>query len=188
MAFSLNQPFTLLSTLLLLLLLNSSLCESFHGFSRYGARISGDGSSRHLLESRNTQHPNNCGELVAQSQCSRNSKCSWCTSEDLDDMCFSKSEAWRLPQQVYSCALIRHVKLISSHASVILRNTSIVSVNKDQCRSPNRAFLSEGEEKIADELDFPCNQLSKVICEIFSATGNYNSNPTDEHKRCSLPS
>jgi len=48
--------------------------------------------------------------------------------------------------------------------------------------------LSEGEEKIADELDFPCNQLSKVICEIFSATGNYNSNPTDEHKRCSLPS
>ncbi|ESW19983.1 hypothetical protein PHAVU_006G171300 [Phaseolus vulgaris] len=107
MAFSLNQPFTLLSTLLLLLLLNSSLCESFHGFSRYGARISGDGSSRHLLESRNTQQPNNCGELVAQSQCSRNSKCSWCTSEDLDDMCFSKSEAWRLPQQVYSCALIR---------------------------------------------------------------------------------
>ncbi|KAK8468977.1 hypothetical protein PHAVU_006G171300 [Phaseolus vulgaris] len=99
MAFSLNQPFTLLSTLLLLLLLNSSLCESFHGFSRYGARISGDGSSRHLLESRNTQQPNNCGELVAQSQCSRNSKCSWCTSEDLDDMCFSKSEAWRLPQQ-----------------------------------------------------------------------------------------
>ncbi|XP_027933221.1 uncharacterized protein LOC114188780 [Vigna unguiculata] len=108
MAFSLNQPFTLVLTfLLLLLLLNASLCESSHGFSRYRARISGDGSSRHLLESRNTQHPNNCGELVAQSQCSRNSKCSWCTSEDLDDMCFSKSEAWRLPQQVYSCALIR---------------------------------------------------------------------------------
>ncbi|KAK7332095.1 hypothetical protein VNO80_28842 [Phaseolus coccineus] len=117
MAFSLYQPFTLVSTiLLLLLLLNSSLCESFHGFSRYGARISGDGSSRHLSESRNTQHPNNCGELVAQSQCSRNSKCSWCTSEDLDDMCFSKSEAWRLPQQVYSCALIRLYEILDCTA------------------------------------------------------------------------
>ena len=85
-----------------------------HGFSWYGARISKDGSTRHLFESRNTKHhPNNCGELVAQSQCSQNSKCSWCTSEDLDDMCFSfattgaPAEAWRLPQQVYSCSLIR---------------------------------------------------------------------------------
>ncbi|TKY60077.1 hypothetical protein E2542_SST17172 [Spatholobus suberectus] len=40
-----------------------------------------------------------CGELVLKSQCSENSKCRWCTSEDLDDMCFSKSEALRLPHQ-----------------------------------------------------------------------------------------
>ncbi|KAL2969476.1 hypothetical protein AAZX31_15G083700 [Glycine max] len=107
MAFSLfipNQPFTLVPTLLLLVLLHASLCEP----------LSRDGSTRHLFESRNTKHhPNNCGELVAQSQCSQNSKCSWCTSEDLDDMCFSfattgaPAEAWRLPQQVYSCSLIR---------------------------------------------------------------------------------
>ncbi|TKY71886.1 hypothetical protein E2542_SST00619 [Spatholobus suberectus] len=110
MAFSLfipNQPFTLVPTLLLLVLLHASLCEPSHEFSRYGGRISEDGSTRKLFDSRATQHPNNCGELVVQSQCSQNSKCSWCTSEDLDDMCFTKSEAWRLPRQVYSCGLIR---------------------------------------------------------------------------------
>ncbi|WJX34185.1 acetolactate synthase [Trifolium repens] len=29
----------------------------------------------------------------------QNSKCAWCTSQDLDDTCFSKSEALRLPHQ-----------------------------------------------------------------------------------------
>ncbi|KAH1217842.1 hypothetical protein GmHk_13G038391 [Glycine max] len=97
MAFSLfipSQPFPLVPTLLLLVLLHASLLEPSHG-----ARISKDASTRHLFESRNTKHPNKCGELVALSQCSQNSKCSWCTSEVLDDMCFTKSEAWRLPQQ-----------------------------------------------------------------------------------------
>ncbi|XWS12464.1 hypothetical protein CRYUN_Cryun37aG0090900 [Craigia yunnanensis] len=41
----------------------------------------------------------NCGEMVSRSQCSQNPKCRWCRSEALDDMCFSKIEAWRLPQQ-----------------------------------------------------------------------------------------
>ncbi|KAK2384381.1 hypothetical protein QL285_071732 [Trifolium repens] len=45
----------------------------------------------------------NCGDLVLKSKCSQNSKCTWCTSQDLDDNCFSKSEALRLPHQVFSC-------------------------------------------------------------------------------------
>jgi hypothetical protein len=45
----------------------------------------------------------NCGDLVLKSKCSQNSKCTWCTSQDLDDTCFSKSEALRLPHQVFSC-------------------------------------------------------------------------------------
>ncbi|XP_020232349.1 uncharacterized protein LOC109812728 [Cajanus cajan] len=108
MAFSLFIPNQLLPILLLLLLLlYASLCEPSYVVSRYGGRIAEDGSTRKLFESRATHHPNNCGELVVQSQCSQNSKCSWCSSEDLDDMCFTKSEASRLPHQVYSCAFIR---------------------------------------------------------------------------------
>ncbi|XP_027339481.1 uncharacterized protein LOC113853182 [Abrus precatorius] len=102
-----NQPSTSVPILFLLLLIHASLSQPSHGFSRYGRGISEDASTRQLFESRATQHPNNCGELVVQSQCSHYSKCSWCTSEVLDDMCFAKSEAWRLPHQVYSCGLIR---------------------------------------------------------------------------------
>ncbi|KAL2343254.1 hypothetical protein Fmac_004539 [Flemingia macrophylla] len=62
-----------------------------------------EGSTRRL--SRHKVNPT-CGELVLKSQCSENSKCRWCTSDDLDDLCFSKSEALRLPHQVFSCAFI----------------------------------------------------------------------------------
>ncbi|KAJ6935780.1 hypothetical protein NC652_010722 [Populus alba x Populus x berolinensis] len=44
-----------------------------------------------------------CSEMVSRSQCSHNPNCKWCKSEVLDDMCFSKAEAWRLPQQKQSC-------------------------------------------------------------------------------------
>ncbi|KAL7254503.1 hypothetical protein ACSBR1_008808 [Camellia fascicularis] len=38
--------------------------------------------------------------MASKSHCSPYSnKCRWCRSEALDDMCFSKSEAWRLPSQ-----------------------------------------------------------------------------------------
>ena len=65
-----------------------------------------DWSTRRLSRHNNNNKviPPSCGELVLKSQCSENSKCRWCTSEDLDDMCFSKSEALRLPHQVFSCA------------------------------------------------------------------------------------
>ncbi|KAH1250851.1 hypothetical protein GmHk_05G013913 [Glycine max] len=58
-----------------------------------------DWSTRRLSRHNNKVIPPSCGELVLKSQCSENSKCRWCTSEDLDDMCFSKSEALRLPHQ-----------------------------------------------------------------------------------------
>ncbi|RDX93360.1 hypothetical protein CR513_24392, partial [Mucuna pruriens] len=66
------------------------VCQPSHGLWE-------DGSTRRL-SSRHKVGPN-CGELVLKSQCSENSKCRWCTSQDLDDMCFSKSEALRLPHQ-----------------------------------------------------------------------------------------
>ncbi|KAF0895569.1 hypothetical protein E2562_013884 [Oryza meyeriana var. granulata] len=33
------------------------------------------------------------------------SRCWWYRSEALDDMCFGATEAWRLPNQVFSCDL-----------------------------------------------------------------------------------
>ncbi|KAL9452319.1 hypothetical protein AB3S75_008163 [Citrus x aurantiifolia] len=44
-----------------------------------------------------------CNEMGSRSKCSLNPKCKWCRSEALDDMCFSESEAWRLPHQVFTC-------------------------------------------------------------------------------------
>ncbi|XP_057429014.1 uncharacterized protein LOC130722334 isoform X2 [Lotus japonicus] len=90
----------LVPTLLLLVLLLPPLSQPSHG--------------RGISE-------DNCGELVVQSQCSQNPKCSWCTSEDLDDMCFSQSEAWRLPHQVYSCSFIRPRVDITTGESMALQ-------------------------------------------------------------------
>ncbi|GER24538.1 GATA transcription factor 9 [Striga asiatica] len=44
-----------------------------------------------------------CGDMGTRSECGSNPRCRWCRSEALDDTCFSKSEAWRLPSQVFSC-------------------------------------------------------------------------------------
>ncbi|CAL1400811.1 unnamed protein product [Linum trigynum] len=45
----------------------------------------------------------NCSGMASRSQCSQNPKCKWCRSDALDDMCFRKLEAWKLPQQVFVC-------------------------------------------------------------------------------------
>ncbi|CAM0882524.1 unnamed protein product [Alopecurus aequalis] len=47
-----------------------------------------------------------CRDLATRSECvasGRGSRCRWCRSEALDDMCFGAAEAWRLPNQVFSC-------------------------------------------------------------------------------------
>ncbi|KAI3927609.1 hypothetical protein MKX01_026542 [Papaver californicum] len=69
---------------------------------------SGSVSGRTLLISgggvrRKNQIPNNCTELVLKSHCLQNTKCKWCRSDVVDDMCFSSLESWRLPQQVFFC-------------------------------------------------------------------------------------
>ncbi|KAI3994528.1 hypothetical protein MKX01_014336 [Papaver californicum] len=52
---------------------------------------------------RKNQTPYNCTELVLKSNCLQNTKCKWCRSDVVDDMCFSSLESWRLPQQVFFC-------------------------------------------------------------------------------------
>uniref|UniRef100_A0A7N2LRJ7 Uncharacterized protein n=1 Tax=Quercus lobata TaxID=97700 RepID=A0A7N2LRJ7_QUELO len=58
---------------------------------------------RPLARNKNRQIPPNCTHLVSESQCSQNPQCRWCKSQSLDDSCFARSEAWRLPLQVFSC-------------------------------------------------------------------------------------
>nr|POE76995.1 hypothetical protein CFP56_57522 [Quercus suber] len=54
---------------------------------------------RPLARNKNRQIPPNCTHLVSESQCSHNPQCRWCKSQSLDDTCFTRSEAWRLPLQ-----------------------------------------------------------------------------------------
>ncbi|GAB2287566.1 hypothetical protein Dimus_021939 [Dionaea muscipula] len=62
-----------------------------------GRRASSTGSRRRNLIP-------NCNEILNSSHCSSlHSSCRWCRSEALDDMCFRRAEAWRLPSQVFSC-------------------------------------------------------------------------------------
>lgn len=89
----------------------------YHGFpslaaaegnKKLGISSVGSGSVRTLLISgggvrRKNQIPNNCTEIVSKSHCLQNTRCKWCRSDVVDDMCFSSLESWRLPQQVFFC-------------------------------------------------------------------------------------
>uniref|UniRef100_A0A9I9CFD8 Uncharacterized protein n=1 Tax=Cucumis melo TaxID=3656 RepID=A0A9I9CFD8_CUCME len=55
------------------------------------------------LQRRRDQQISNCGEKVSALQCSQTPKCRWCRSDVIDDTCFTRAEALRLPQQVFSC-------------------------------------------------------------------------------------
>jgi hypothetical protein len=82
---------------LLVLLVSFLLLQNLRG-----SCASNGSSARNLLGAARTRIPN-CADLVSESQCSRNPECRWCQSQSLDDTCFPRLEAWRLPQQVFSC-------------------------------------------------------------------------------------
>ncbi|KAL3616998.1 hypothetical protein CASFOL_039392 [Castilleja foliolosa] len=56
-----------------------------------------------LKRSNRVGRKRDCREMDSRSDCAQSPKCRWCRSDALDDTCFSKSEAWRLPSQVFSC-------------------------------------------------------------------------------------
>ncbi|KAJ4703716.1 E3 ubiquitin-protein like [Melia azedarach] len=90
---------------LILVILLSTLCQFWLSTGNLVDTTDSYSSSyRNLLalQRKSNQIPS-CSEMVSRSQCSQNPRCRWCRSEALDDMCFSKTEAWRLPQQVFTC-------------------------------------------------------------------------------------
>ncbi|CBI30733.3 unnamed protein product, partial [Vitis vinifera] len=80
-----------------IVLLLAALYESSHGDDQVISHSVG--AIRSLSGARKNSQIPDCNEMASNSQCSQNSKCRWCRSDALDDMCFSKAEAWRLPQQ-----------------------------------------------------------------------------------------
>ncbi|KAL7089198.1 hypothetical protein ACP275_13G174300 [Erythranthe tilingii] len=65
---------------------------------------SGTGTGNKTSKSANRVDPKrDCGEMESRSECGQNLKCRWCRSDALDDMCFPKSEASRLPSQIFTC-------------------------------------------------------------------------------------
>ncbi|PIN21449.1 hypothetical protein CDL12_05873 [Handroanthus impetiginosus] len=65
--------------------------------------LASETNSKTLKNANRVDPKRDCGEMTSRSGCGQNPKCRWCRSDALDDMCFSKSEAWRLPSQVFSC-------------------------------------------------------------------------------------
>ncbi|GMN43477.1 hypothetical protein TIFTF001_012686 [Ficus carica] len=103
-----HLPISVLVRLFLLVLLVPTQLYSSHAMSLSGSASSG----RNLLGSssnantirRNSNRIPNCNDMSSASLCSQNPKCRWCRSLALDDMCFSKPEASRLPLEVFSCS------------------------------------------------------------------------------------
>ncbi|KAL9411083.1 hypothetical protein AB3S75_044795 [Citrus x aurantiifolia] len=79
------------------------LLSMLYQFSSLSAADSSLSYRSLLAVQRNSNRIPRCNEMGSRSECSQNPKCKWCRSEALDDMCFSKSEAWRLPHQVFIC-------------------------------------------------------------------------------------
>ncbi|XP_058735814.1 uncharacterized protein LOC131607878 [Vicia villosa] len=73
-------------------------------FQPFHAVVAEDGLFRRPFSTHKRPVVFSCRDLVLKSKCSQNSKCRWCTSQVLDDTCFDKSEALRLPHQVFSCS------------------------------------------------------------------------------------
>ncbi|KAF8075511.1 hypothetical protein N665_1089s0005 [Sinapis alba] len=96
-------------TLLLIIFLLVLLCPSLSSSSETKkVRV----LDRELLEIKTnpklgkTSRKPKCCEMRTRSQCSGFPRsCRWCRSEALDDLCFSKTEALRLPSQVFRCEL-----------------------------------------------------------------------------------
>ncbi|KAM1138715.1 hypothetical protein COP2_037636 [Malus domestica] len=99
------SPSSKAATLILVLLLLATLYSSCHGSD---SRIRPDrdlSGTQRRNSGGNQSQIQNCNDMCSESQCSRNPKCRWCRSDVLNDMCFPKLEALRLPLQVFTCKI-----------------------------------------------------------------------------------
>ncbi|CAN7034023.1 unnamed protein product [Brassica rapa subsp. trilocularis] len=105
-----SSSFSSLTLLLLFIFLLVLLCPSLSSSSSESeVRV----LDRELLEIKTnpklnkTSRKPKCCEMRTRSQCSGFPRCRWCRSEALDDSCFGKAEALRLPSQVFRSIILR---------------------------------------------------------------------------------
>ncbi|CAF1709800.1 unnamed protein product [Brassica oleracea var. botrytis] len=104
-----SSSFSSLTLLLLIIFLLVLLCPSLSSSSESEVRV----LDRELLEIKTnpklnkTSRKPKCCEMRTRSQCSGFPRCRWCRSEALDDLCFGKAEALRLPSQVFRSIILR---------------------------------------------------------------------------------
>ncbi|KAM1008367.1 hypothetical protein PS1_004767 [Malus domestica] len=105
MATESRGPSSKAASFILVLVLLATLYSSCHGAEsriRPGRELSG---SQRRNNGGDQSQIQNCNDMSSESQCSRNPKCRWCRSDVLNDMCFPKLEALRLPLQVFTCKI-----------------------------------------------------------------------------------
>ncbi|KAM1618146.1 hypothetical protein ACFX1R_018338 [Malus domestica] len=105
MATESRSPSSKVTTFILVLVLLATLYSSCHGVESQicpGRKLSG---SQMRNNDGNQSQIQNCNDMSSESQYSRNPMCRWCRSDVLNDMCFLKLEALRLPLQVSTCRI-----------------------------------------------------------------------------------
>ncbi|KAK9214077.1 hypothetical protein WN944_006065 [Citrus x changshan-huyou] len=108
------------------------LLSTIYQFSSLSAADSSSSYRSLLVVQRNSNRIPRCNEMGSRSECSQNPKCKWCRSEALDDMCFSESEAWRLPHQsvCWSCPCCKAYATLLKKWSEFLRSIGIVVLGR----------------------------------------------------------
>ncbi|KAM1959274.1 hypothetical protein FF1_004780 [Malus domestica] len=116
MATESRGPSSKAASFILVLVLLATLYSSCHGAEsriRPGRELSG---SQRRNNGGDQSQIQNCNDMLSESQCSRNPKCRWCRSDVLNDMCFPKLEALRLPLQKIVVLLIEELGLVAIFA------------------------------------------------------------------------
>lgn len=101
-----------------------------------------------------------CGDIGSKSQCLQTQKCRWCQSDAIDDSCFSKSEAFRLPSQVFVCNWLKPFPL-SPNFIPFLYNT----VSGVVCLWNWFPY----------QITFQCSDLGTLISYLLSITKNFDT-------------
>ncbi|KAH9681336.1 hypothetical protein KPL71_026945 [Citrus sinensis] len=103
------------------------LLSTLHQFSSLSAADSSSSYRSLLAVQRNNNRIPRCNEMGSRSECLQNPKCKRCRSEALDDMCFSKSEAWRLPHQIGLLGLVWNVAGYMAGIAMVLEDGGYVA-------------------------------------------------------------
>ncbi|KAJ6935781.1 hypothetical protein NC652_010722 [Populus alba x Populus x berolinensis] len=125
-----------------------------------------------------------CSEMVSRSQCSHNPNCKWCKSEVLDDMCFSKAEAWRLPQQLCNGEHMGNESSELYYTNIFFYiRLLMLKMGRKSCKIS--AFVVNGTQKEALTI-FHCDQEAKLLQDNPGRDAHAEQQSSGKPRPCSL--